>query len=88
MKAAYFTEKEKIEFRDEPVPALKESDALVRIAYTGICGSDVHTYRGTSSASFPIITGHEFSGVIEEIPKNAVNPAGLKKGDKVVGWIV
>ncbi|HUJ09187.1 MAG TPA: alcohol dehydrogenase catalytic domain-containing protein [Verrucomicrobiae bacterium] len=47
---------------------------LVRVAATGICGSDLHTYAdgriGDTILKAPLILGHEFSGVIEEIGRN------------------
>jgi threonine dehydrogenase-like Zn-dependent dehydrogenase len=89
MKAAYVTEKDHIEFREDPLPELSADEALVRIAYTGICGSDVHLYQGAMHSSFfPVIPGHEFSGVIEKIRDGGKNPNNLKPGDKVAGWIV
>lgn len=89
MKAAVIPSIRKMEFLNVDIPALETNEALVRVAYTGICGSDVHSYHGRSAATvYPVITGHEYSGVIEKIAMNAVNPNGLKVGDKVVGWIV
>ena len=89
MKAAYITARETIEFREDDIPSLGPGEALVRIAYTGICGSDLHAYHGRSpSAVLPVVPGHEYSGVIEEIAEGSRNPDDLKPGDKVVGWII
>ena len=78
-----------LEERKVPVPVPKEGEALVRIAYTGICGSDTHAYMGhVPTIKKDVILGHEYSGVIEAIAEGSENPNGLKKGDKVVGWIV
>ena len=66
---------------DIPVP--KEGEALIRILYGGICGSDMRTYQGTFMySSFPRIPGHEFSAQIVSAPENA---CGLSPGMIVTG---
>lgn len=47
-----------------PLPELKPYEVLVRVAYTGICGSDVPRYFDGGVHSFPQVLGHEFSGVV------------------------
>lgn len=89
MRAMVVTAPCTLEERDMPIPELKENSALIKIHYTGICGSDTHAYMGkVPTAKKDVILGHEYSGVIERIAPRAENPAGLKPGDKVVGWIV
>ncbi|GAG69477.1 unnamed protein product, partial [marine sediment metagenome] len=46
----------------------------------GICGTDIHVFRGEYLADYPIIPGHEFSGSIEEIGSRVKK---LKTGDRV-----
>jgi 2-desacetyl-2-hydroxyethyl bacteriochlorophyllide A dehydrogenase len=61
---------------EKPIP--KEGEALLKILYGGICGSDLGIYRGTFAyASYPRTPGHEFSAEIIEIP---TNDKGLKPG--------
>ena len=56
----------------------KKGEALLKVLYGGICGSDLGTYRGTFAyASYPRIPGHEFSAEIVEIDENDRN---LKPG--------
>jgi len=63
---------------DTPKPVLKKGEALLKVLYGGICGSDLGTYRGTFAyASYPRIPGHEFSAKIVEIDENDRN---LKPG--------
>jgi uncharacterized zinc-type alcohol dehydrogenase-like protein len=62
-------------------------DVLIKIAYAGICHSDIHTAREEwGEALFPLVPGHEIAGVVEEIG------AGVEKyavGDRVgVGCMV
>jgi len=70
------------EFRN--VPNVGEDDALIKIEYCGICGSDVHLLQtgkqGENIASEPMILGHEASGEVIDIGKNVEN---LSVGDKV-----
>jgi alcohol dehydrogenase (NADP+) len=56
-------EKVQIE-RREPGP----KDVLIKIAFAGICHSDIHTGRNEwGEAHFPLVTGHEIAGVVEEV---------------------
>ncbi len=50
---------------ETPKPAYGE--VLVKVKYTGICGSDIPRVNGNACHFFPIILGHEFSGTIVEI---------------------
>lgn len=83
MNAAVTTDFGTIEYKDVPVPEIGDGEALIRVACSGVCGTDVHVFRGHHPAAKPpIIMGHEFSGVISEIEDK--NPKGLNKGDRVV----
>ncbi len=85
MKAAVFEEPGKITVKDVPVPVIGNDEVLIRVKYTGICGTDWSIYTGKYSADkLPLIAGHEFSGVIESVGDNAV---GLKAGDRVTADI-
>lgn len=62
--------------------AAAPGQALIRVIYGGICGSDLHIYReGMFVARLEETMGHEFIGRIEETPEGS----GLHKGDLVVG---
>ena len=51
---------------DKPDPSVGE--VIVRVAATGICGSDIGIYRGTNElATYPRIIGHEFGGIVEAV---------------------
>lgn len=78
MKVVYIKEPGKIEIVERDVPTPKKGEALLKIKYCGICGSDVATYTGNQPfATYPRIPGHEFSAEIVEIEENKY---GLKKG--------
>ncbi|MGE0615855.1 MAG: L-threonine 3-dehydrogenase [Bacteriovoracia bacterium] len=71
---------------DAPVPKIGPNDLLIRIKKTAICGTDVHIYNwdawSQKTIPVPMITGHEFVGVVEEVG-SAVH--GFQKGDRVSG---
>lgn len=78
MKAIYIVEPGKVEIRDIPKPVRKAGEALLKVLYGGICGSDLGSYRGTFAYfSYPRIPGHEFAAEIVEIDDN---DQGLKPG--------
>jgi threonine dehydrogenase-like Zn-dependent dehydrogenase len=70
-----------IEFRDVPVPKPGPEEVLIRVLRIGVCGSDIHVRHGRHPfTSYPVVQGHEFSGVIEEVGKCV---KGLRTGQKV-----
>ena len=75
----------RVENVDDP-KILDPGDAIVRVTAGGICGSDLHIYRGHFELPKGSGVGHEFVGVVEEIGNEVKN---LKKGDKVIGpfWV-
>ena len=65
MKAAVLAAPRRFEVRDVPVPDVGPADALIRVARTGICGTDMHMFNGHYAAhQLPIIPGHEFAGTV------------------------
>ena len=54
---------------EKPKPGLKE--CLVKVLACGICGTDRHIYHGEYPSAKPVILGHEFGGVIEEVGSNS-----------------
>jgi threonine 3-dehydrogenase len=57
-----------------PEPAMGINDVLVRVRYTGICGTDVHIYEwdewSQNTISVPLVIGHEFVGEIVKVGSN------------------
>lgn len=73
--------------REYPVPAeLEAGAALVRTEMAGICGTDVHLWKGELPISLPVILGHETVGRIEELGDGLNKDwtgQPLKVGDRV-----
>ena len=71
----------RVEDVEEP-KILKPTDAIIRLAATCICGSDLWPYRGADDVSEPFHMGHEYVGIVEEVG-DAVST--IKAGQFVVG---
>lgn len=70
-----------MELVDVPEPEVSGSLVKVKVAYSGICGTDLHTFQGVyASNKPPVILGHEFSGVVTEVGPDVKN---VKVGDRV-----
>jgi L-iditol 2-dehydrogenase len=89
VKAAVISEPEKLEVKNFDLPKVAEDAMLVRIKACGVCGTDVHVFHGhRKTVPFPLIPGHELSGVVEELGPDAnkrlkVHGGELGKGDMV-----
>lgn len=59
-------------------PPREEGWALVRVAAAGICGSDIHRAFSGKAYHYPLIMGHEFSGVVEIAAPSGRFPAGTR----------
>ncbi|MBZ0290416.1 MAG: alcohol dehydrogenase catalytic domain-containing protein, partial [Anaerolineae bacterium] len=58
--------------QEVPIPKLQPNEVLIRVAYSGICGSELSGYEGKNSLRKPpLIMGHEFSGTIVQIGEQA-----------------
>lgn len=85
MRAAMCTGHRKMTVGDMEVPSYGDDDVLVKIAYCGLCGSDVHWYAYGEQAFpelevYPYVLGHEVSGTVVALGKNVKDH---KIGDRV-----
>ncbi|HKA43069.1 MAG TPA: zinc-dependent alcohol dehydrogenase family protein [Burkholderiales bacterium] len=72
-----------IRFEERDAPTIvKPTDAIIRMAATCVCGSDLWPYRGINPVPQPTPMGHEYCGIVEE-----VGPAvtSIKRGQFVIG---
>lgn len=72
-----------VRYEDVPEPAiLKPTDAIIKLAATCICGSDLWPYRGLQPVSSPAKMGHEYCGVVVEVGSAVTS---VRPGQFVVG---
>jgi L-iditol 2-dehydrogenase len=82
MLQAVMTRPGKIAFQQVEKPSPRADEVLVEIKRIGVCGSDIHVYHGLHPyTTYPVVQGHEVSGVIAEA---GAGVKGLAPGDKVV----
>jgi len=79
----FSAEPHSVELREIPVPDIGDDDVLFAVQAVGICGSDLHQFTGKQSwkVNYPVVLGHEFSGVIARKGRNV---RGFAEGDRVV----
>jgi 2-desacetyl-2-hydroxyethyl bacteriochlorophyllide A dehydrogenase len=68
------------EVREVPIPDPGPGEALIKVSFAGICGTDYHLFAGDLPASYPLVSGHEFSGIIAAIGPDA---RAWQVGDRV-----
>ena len=76
-----------LEMQEFEIPALKEGQILIKLDAIGVCGSDVHMWKGEDPRTpLPIILGHEGVGTIVDMhgPKNSIYGEALKEGDRIL----
>lgn len=88
VQAATMIQPGEIALREYPKPVPAEDALLLKVAAVGVCGSDKHMYNGKMNLPWPVIPGHEFSGVIEALGPGAnaalkVVGGPLREGDAV-----
>src|SRR5450759_5919058 len=67
MKATVWAATDRVDVTDLPMPVVPEGWALVKVAYNGICGTDLAILHGKHPRAIaPLIMGHEISGWIEQ----------------------
>jgi L-iditol 2-dehydrogenase len=67
MQAAFLNGKRSLEIRGVEKPAPAPGGVLVRVRHCGVCGSDLHFYKGELPFAPGLLLGHEFSGEIAEV---------------------
>jgi threonine dehydrogenase-like Zn-dependent dehydrogenase len=83
MRVAVMTAPGEVQVEDVPDPAIVEpTDAIIRLAATCICGSDLWPYRGVERLDGPRPMGHEYAGIVEEVGRDVRT---VRPGQFVVG---
>lgn len=86
MKALVYHGPEDLRLEDIESVYPASNEVKIKVKAVGICGSDVHGYLGiTGRRTPPMVMGHEFSGIIEEVGEGVTT---VKKGDRVAPYPV
>jgi len=89
MKALVFYKKEDMRLEERDIPEVGPDQVLVKVAYVGICGSDISYFfgmspLGTADGKGPLVLGHEFTGEVVEVGAIPKAKGLFKPGDRVV----
>jgi L-iditol 2-dehydrogenase len=90
-RCAVLTDTKKIEVKEFDVPEIDDNEILVKVEGCGICGTDVHEYKGDPFRLIPVVLGHEGTGQIVKLGKNIVKDSSGKSvrlGDKIVTCVI
>ncbi|MEI2404606.1 galactitol-1-phosphate 5-dehydrogenase [Niallia taxi] len=80
MKALVLDSKENFTVKEIEKPAISEEQVLVKVSYVGVCGSDLARYFEGKVHNYPVVLGHEFSGVVKQVGSKV---RIVKEGDRV-----
>jgi D-arabinitol dehydrogenase (NADP+) len=80
MKAVVYDAPRTFSIRDVRTPEPKPGEVRVRVAQTGICGTDLHIHEGNFFAEFPLIPGHELVGPVDALGEGT---EGFRLGEQV-----
>ncbi|MDK2799082.1 MAG: L-iditol 2-dehydrogenase [Clostridiales bacterium] len=86
-RVAMLTGEKQIEVKKFKIPEIGDDEILVEVEGCGICGTDVHEYKGDPFALIPVVLGHEGTGKIVKIGKNVKKDSAGKSvsvGDRIV----
>ncbi len=81
MRAVVYDKPESPRLMEVPDPVPGETDVVIRVTMTGICGTDVHIHHGEFGPRYPLIAGHEILGVVEKVGPGV---SSVVVGDRVV----
>ena len=82
MKAGVVYGREDIRYEEIPIPQVKPGQVLIKVKYTGICGSDIPRVNGDGCHYYPNVLGHEFSGTVAAVGEGVHT---VMVGDRVAG---
>jgi L-iditol 2-dehydrogenase len=85
MKSAVLSAPHEFHVVDESIPSIEPDEVLVRVAYCGVCTSELDVWTGEAGTQdLPRYLGHEVSGVVERVGEEV---RGVRPGDTVAVWV-
>lgn len=90
-RVAMLTAAKQFEVKEFPIPAVGDDEIIVKVEGCGVCGTDVHEWKGDPFGYIPLVLGHEGTGAVMALGKNIKqdsqgNP--IKIGDKLVTSVI
>ncbi|MFQ5921565.1 MAG: alcohol dehydrogenase catalytic domain-containing protein [Anaerolineales bacterium] len=84
MRTLVYTGPRQLELQDAPLPTPEADEVVIRVAYAGICGSELSGYLGHNALREPLLVmGHEFAGQITAL--DATDSRGVRVAVDAVG---
>jgi 2-desacetyl-2-hydroxyethyl bacteriochlorophyllide A dehydrogenase len=80
MRAFTITGPRSGEVRNVPIPDPGPGEALIKVGFAGLCGTDYHLFDGDLPTTYPLVSGHEFSGTVAAIGSDT---RYWRRGDRV-----
>ena len=80
MQALLYKRSKNISLINLPSPDPGPDEVIIKTAYCGICGTDLHIIAGEAPAADKVVLGHEFSGTVTDIGSHV---SKIKAGDRV-----
>jgi threonine dehydrogenase-like Zn-dependent dehydrogenase len=84
--AIYHGPEQPFELREFPLPPVEPDAILVKVSMAGVCGSDLHIWRGELPARFHVPAGHEMTGRVFQLGDNITTDSlgrPLREGDRI-----
>ncbi|WZL72768.1 zinc-binding dehydrogenase [Clostridiaceae bacterium 35-E11] len=70
-----------IEYIDIEEPKVRKGQVKIKVSFVGVCGTDISIRHNHQWSNPPVVLGHEFSGIVQEVGAGVTN---FKKGDRVI----
>jgi 2-desacetyl-2-hydroxyethyl bacteriochlorophyllide A dehydrogenase len=80
MKVALFEKPHHLTVTSKTLRSLENDEVLLDVTACGVCGTDLHIVEGSSRSSPPVVLGHEYAGIIQDMGKDV---RGFSVGDHV-----
>jgi D-arabinitol dehydrogenase (NADP+) len=80
MESIVIKKPKEIELTERAMPEPGPGEVLIKVMASGICGTDIHIFNGEYLGAYPVIPGHEFSGIVVSIGGQVKR---FKTGDRV-----